>query len=172
MRTFESKSFLTIMECMPKIGFAWQWDTSAPVSTNLLHTRMIGIEETPLAFAFIVARLAIWARNCFCLDHLTICCDNWTCMIPKKEIAELCQNKAGQSFWDSYFIEETDKHSAGHRGERLMNFAKTRQDSPSNFLFHWKLCLILLDCRLKMYIPTLQRNFGWLTRQSNVSIGR
>ena len=37
-----------------------------------------------MEFVFKVAKLVIWARNCSCLDILTLCCMNWTCRTHKK----------------------------------------------------------------------------------------
>ena len=39
-----------------------------------------------------------------------------------------------------------------------------------NFLLHGNVCWILWACRVKMDAPTVQRNFGWLSRQWDVYV--
>lgn len=49
-----------------------------------------------MEFTFNMARLVIWARNCSCLDCLTVCSIYWTCRTHKKVTVEL-----GKARWDS-----------------------------------------------------------------------
>ena len=46
----------------------------------------------------------------------------------------------------------------------------TKQKRSSTFLLYWKVCQILWACRLKMDATTLQKNFGWLSRQQDLSV--
>ena len=41
--------------------------------------------------------------------------------------------------WDGPFMEETFRHSAGHKRKQLMNFVITRHNRSSNFLLHGSL---------------------------------
>ena len=63
-------------------------------SINLLHKRMMGIKKSKLfmEFAFIVARLAIWTKNCVCLDCLTVCYTDSAGHRKKMNFAKIRQN--------------------------------------------------------------------------------
>ncbi|CAO2578561.1 hypothetical protein LEMLEM_LOCUS603, partial [Lemmus lemmus] len=37
-------------------------------------------------------------------------------------------------------MKDSSRHSAGHRRKQLMDFAITRQNRSSNFLFYGKVC--------------------------------
>ena len=69
----------------------------------------------------------------------------------------------------SCLMKESARHSAGHRRKWLTNCQK-RLNSLSDFLLHEKVCQILWACRLEMDVPTLQKNFGRLFRQQDVSV--
>ena len=71
---------------------------------------------------------------------------------------------------DSCFMKENARHSVGHRRKQLIDFVTTRQNKSSNFLLHGKVCQIIWMCRMKMGAPILQKNFGWLSRQWDVSV--
>lgn len=56
---------------------------------------------------------------------------------------------------------------AGHKGKRLLNFAKIKWDSPFKSLLHRKSARCS-RYRLKMDAQMLQRNPGWLPRQPDI----
>ena len=120
-------------------------------------------------FAFLVVRLARGQRNCSCLWLLTMCCVDWTCRTHRKVTFANIHKTRWMVIQGSCFTGETARHSAGHRGTWLISCQYT-WNNFSNFLLHWKVYQILCACWLKMDAPTLQRNSGWLSRQSDVSV--
>ena len=70
----------------------------------------------------------------------------------------------------SCFMKESAIHSPEHRRKQPMNFVSTRQNRSSNLVLHGKICQILWICRLKMDVPMIQKNFGLLSRQQDVSV--
>ena len=62
--------------------------------------------------------------------------------------------------------ERIARHFAGY----WKKFVSTRQKRSSNFLLHWKVCTILWVYSLKIYAPTIQKNFGWHSRQWNIFV--
>ena len=106
--------------------------------------------------------LAIWAKNCSCLDC-------WTGLAGPTEKWLLNLTKDEMFLQGSCFIKESVRHSAGHRRKWLTK-CQYRQTCLWNFLLHGKVCWILRACSLKMDSPTLQKNFGWLSRKQDVSV--
>ena len=79
--------------------------------------------------------LAIWARNCSCLDCLTGHVgptEKWLLNLSKDETV----------LWGSCFMKESTRHSAGHRRKWLTN-CQYRLNCVWNFLFRGKVCWIL-----------------------------
>ena len=74
--------------------------------------------------------------------------------------------------WDvhqgSCFMKESARHSAEYRRKWLAS-CQYWQNCLWNFLLHGKVCWILWVCRLKMDATTVKNNFGWLSRQGDVS---
>ncbi|KAL6047366.1 hypothetical protein STEG23_020644 [Scotinomys teguina] len=52
--------------------------------------KMMDIKDT-LYGVYLLGKIAIWARNCSCLDSLTEHCVDWTCRTHKKMITELAR---------------------------------------------------------------------------------
>ena len=113
--------------------------------------------------------MAIWSRNCSCLNSLMICYMNWTCNPTEKKWLLKLPKEGETVLQGSFFRKESARHSTGQRRKLLTN-CQYRQNNLWNFLLHEKVCQILWACRLKMDTLTLQNNFGWLPRQSDVSI--
>ena len=65
-------------------------------------------------------------------------------------------------FWGSWFMKESERHSA--RTQQIVT------KLPLKFPASWKCLWILWAWRPKMGAPTIQRNFGWLSRQQDVSV--
>ena len=87
---------------------------------------------------------------------------------PKKWLFNL--PKTGEMvLWGPYFMKKSARHSVGHRRKWLTN-CQYRWNCLSNFLLHEKVCQILWACRLKMNAPMVQKNFGWLYSQRDVSV--
>ena len=66
-------------------------------------------------------------------------------------------------------MKESVRNSTWHRRKWMSN-CQYRWKSLSNFLLHGKVYWILPACRLKTDVLTLQMNFGWLSRQRDVSV--
>ena len=114
--------------------------------------------------------LAIWARNV--LAWTALCYALWTgyvgptekwLMNLPKESETVLHERVCQTFCRIH----THTHTHTHK---WLTSCQYRQNCLSNFLLHEKVCQILWACRLKMDTLTLQNNFGWLPRQSDVSI--
>ena len=77
----------------------------------LASERKMDLEETCYRISANMARLAIWARYCSCLDCLTLCCINRTCRTHRKMTADT----RWTVLQGSCFIEVSVRQSAGHR---------------------------------------------------------
>ncbi len=123
---------------------------SAPGSTNLLK------EEDGHRRGSLWTLIAIWARNCSCLD----CCINWTQRTHRERTAELAKRWDGLS---GFLIHESLR-------DILQDTAESDWTVFGTFLLDENVCCILWAWRLKMDAPTVQKNFGWLFRQRDVSV--
>ncbi|KAL6089052.1 hypothetical protein STEG23_023397 [Scotinomys teguina] len=63
------------------------------VRTNLIHKKMMSIEEPPYGVSFHCGKVSHWAKKLPLPRLLTVCCPNWTGRTRKKVTAELCQDK-------------------------------------------------------------------------------
>ena len=52
----------------------------------------------------------------------------------------------------------------------MIEEAASNYKLASSVGLHEKACWILCACKLKMNVPMLQKNFGWLSRQQDISV--
>ena len=121
----------------------------------------MGIEETHYGICFQLTRLSIWARKCYRLDFLMLCCtghagptEKWLMNIPKEGETVL---------WGSCFMKESARDSAGHRRKWLTN-CQHRWNSLWNFvtvLFESKWLGYLVPSNIPSSIHAKERE--WLS---------
>ena len=132
--------------------------------------RWWALKNLLMEFAVILMSLASWTRRCSGYDFLKVYCIHWACRTDKKGTRELCQIEKGRiALQCSCSTKETARHLAGHRRKWVTN-CQCRQNRSSNVLLPWIDGQILWAYRLCIEAPTLQKNFGWLSRQWDVSV--
>ena len=96
------------------------WDMSAPGSTNLLQKDDGHWRDSSWSW------LAIWARNCSCLDCLMVCCVNWACRTHGKWLLKL-PKEGKKDLRGSCFMKEFAKHlhDAEESDRQIANIGRT-----------------------------------------------
>lgn len=119
-------------------------------------------------FAFNVARLAFWAKNCSCLDCFTVCCINWICRTHREVAAcKFCQNKAGWSFR----VPDSQKKLPGILQVQKKSDWQTDNMAGQSFKFPAlpKSLPDSMACRLKCMTLCGKGTLGWPSKQSDVT---
>ena len=100
---------------------------------------------------YVLSLLAIWARNCSCLDCLLLCCINWTHRNHRKLTAKHSKRWDGPS---GFLLYRKDYHTF------YMIEKKETDELPRlsllSFLLPRNVCWILWACALKMDAPIIQ----------------